>query len=898
MTLKSRTSIPFFLALLLMVTSAPLSMTQASAQLPSLAYDEGSLGLAFALRKLPVTATFLQITAHPDDEDNSLLVMLGRGRGFRTGLLTLTRGSGGQNEIGPELFEALGILRTEELMSMHRYDQTQQFFARAYDFGYSFSVEETFEKWNREEILKDVVRVIRTFRPQIITTLPQTGTGGGQHHQASARIAVEAFSAAADAARFPEQLAEGLHPWQATKIYERSRQRDSNEEQPVVSMQTGLFDPLLGKTYFEVGAEARAFHRCQGMQQLIPLPRENLSQWKLVDATTEVQGPETDLYDGIDTSLFAIEAYAVGPGNTLPFLHADLADIERHIEAATAAYHPTVPQLTAPFLAKGLRGVRDLRAKIQASELDESDQFQILFMLDHKEEDFLEALRLAQQLSLEALVEDGIVVPGQEFELVVTLANGSPDSVPISAIEVKTPAGWSTREIEAPPTEIPAHQALTHRVSVRVSENGELTRPYWTRDPLSDRYRLLKPEDAGLPWSPPAVTVRLVYESNGAEASIHAAVQHRYTGPWVGGEQRHGLMVVPRVSLRVSPEIHVIPIDQARKGHEVRVTALHSGNSAISGVLRLAPPPGWKVVPEEVSLDFTHEDQSVTRRFLITAAETLPEGEFQVQASAHFKGNTYQEGFQPIDYHHIQRRLLYHPSRLTIKTVDVQINSDLKIGYIMGVGDRVPEALHQLGLDFTFLTEDDLAFSNLESYDVIVTGVRAYLNREDLKAYNYRLLDWVKEGGTLIVQYNKFEFNDRVEGSDGRPEMADSPYAPYPAQVGRGRVTDENASIAILEPGHPVFFTPNEISGRDWQGWVQERGLYFLGEKDARYRDLISTEDSFEYNAGVKLGSLVEARHGAGRWIYVGLGLWRELPAGVPGAYRILANLLSLGLAE
>jgi hypothetical protein len=210
----------------------------------------------------------------------------------------------------------------------------------------------------------------------------------------------------------------------------------------------------------------------------------------------------------------------------------------------------------------------------------------------------------------------------------------------------------------------------------------------------------------------------------------------------------------------------------------------------------------------------------------------------------------------------------------------------------------VPEALRQLGLDFTFLTHDHLAFGDLESYDVIVTGVRAYLNREDLKTYNYRLLDWVKEGGTLIVQYNKFEFNQTVEGPDGRRQMADSPYAPYPAQVGRGRVTDENAPIAILDPTHPVFFTPNEVSGRDWQGWVQERGLYFLGQKDARYRDLISTADPFQNNSGVKLGALVEARYGAGRWIYVGLGLWRELSAGVPGAYRILANLLSLGGKE
>ena len=884
---------------LLIVGSFPFWLTQASGQLPPLAYDEGSLGLAFALRNLPVTGNFLQITAHPDDEDNSLLVMLSRGRGFRTGLLTLTRGSGGQNEIGPELFEALGTLRTEELMSMHRYDRTQQFFARAHDFGYSFSVEETFQKWDKEEVLGDVVRVIRTFRPEIITTLAQTGSGGGQHHQASARIAAEAFRAAADPTRFPEHLAQGLHPWQAKKIYQRPARGEPSEEQSAVIMQTGRFDPLLGKTYFEVGMEERAFHRCQGMQQLIPLPRENASPWKLVDTAVVVHGPETDLYDGIDTSLFAIEGYAANPSETVPFLHAELATIERYIAEATSAYHPASPGLTAPFLTKGLKQVRDLQNRIEASGLDEAEKFQILFMLDHKEEDFVRALRLAHQLSIEALVDDGTVVSGQEFELVVTLANGGPDSVPIRAIDIQTPAGWSTQALDETPTEIPAHQVVHHHIKVTVSEKADLTRPYWTRETSSGRYRLLKPEDAGLPWSPPSVIVTLHYRSSGIESSIQTPAQHRYTGPWVGGEQRHELMVVPRLSLRVSPEISVIPIDRAQKGHEVRVTALYSGGpSAASGVLRLDTPPGWTAVPEEVNLDFTHQDQSVTRKFLVTASNTLSEGEFQIQALAILEGDTYQQGFQTIDYHHIQRRLLYHPSLLTIKIVEVEIKPELTIGYIMGVGDRVPEALRQLGLDFTFLTHDHLAFGDLATYDVIVTGVRAYLNREDLKNYNYRLLDWVKEGGTLIVQYNKFEFNQTVEGPDGSRQMADSPYAPFPAQVGRGRVTDENAPIAILDPTHPVFFTPNEVSGRDWQGWVQERGLYFLGPKDAQYRDLISTADPFQNNSGVKLGSLVEARYGTGRWIYVGLGLWRQLPAGVPGAYRILANLLSLGDKE
>ena len=352
-------------------------------------------------------------------------------------------------------------------------------------------------------------------------------------------------------------------------------------------------------------------------------------------------------------------------------------------------------------------------------------------------------------------------------------------------------------------------------------------------------------------------------------------------------------MVVPAVSLTAHPGINIIPLDQASQGREVRVIALNNHPEPHSGRIELEVPPGWEVVPREVQVSFTHDAQSVTTKFLVTAPAHIATGEFEFRAVGYFQGQTYQQGYQVIDYHHIQRRLWYTPSTIQVKTLDVKVRSDLSIAYIMGVADRVPEALQQLGVDFKFLSEDDLAFGDLQQYDVIVTGVRAYLNREDLKAYNSRLLDWVKEGGTMIVQYNKYEFNEVVEGPDGRRQMRDSPYAPYPAQVGNGRVTDENAPIEQVD--HPVFNTPNRITASDWENWVQERGLYFMGKKDSSYRDLILTHDTFAYNQGIKLGSLVEAEYGQGRWIYVGLGLWRQLPAGVPGAYRILANLLSLG---
>ncbi|MCZ6768194.1 MAG: NEW3 domain-containing protein [Acidobacteria bacterium] len=897
MRLKSLS--PFFTVVLALVNLS-LGMAPLAAQLAPLPYDEGALGLAFALRKLPVTSTFLQVTAHPDDEDNGLLMLLSRGRGARTGLLTLTRGGGGQNEIGPELFEALGILRTEELMSMHRYDATRQFFGRAYDFGYSFDVVETLEKWGKEEILKDVVRVIRTFRPDVITTLSRTGTGGGQHHQASALITEEAFRAAADPARFPEQITEGLRPWQAKKIYERYRSRGSQagrqeDQLKVLQMETGIYDPLLGKTYYQVGAQGRSFHRCQGMSQMIALPGEHASQWRRFDQVIETDAQERDLFDGIDTTLFAIETYTQGEGENVPFLHHDLLEIQEHIDAAVAAYHPATPENTAPPLARGLRAVRDLRSKIAAARFQAASKFQILFLLDRKEEDFMEALHFARQLSLETLVDDGMVIPGQEFELVATIANGGPTPLDISVIHIDAPPGWLIRSAQKTPRQIPPTAVVNHSFRVTVPAGAELSQPYWQRNPQADRYEAIRAQDPTQPWSPPPVTVRVIFETNGTSSTLESAARYRYEGPWVGGEQRHALMVVPAISLRVNPEINILPLAQADQGHEIRVTTLYNGREPTSGRVQLEVPAGWEVVPQEAPLSFTHENQSVTTRFRIFAPENLSAGDFEIRAVGYFQGQTYQQGYQVIDYHHIQRRLLYHPSTVQVKAVDVQVTPDLNIAYIMGVADKVPEALRQLGVDFTFLGEDDLAFGDLDQYDVIVTGVRAYLNREDLKAYNYRLLDWVKGGGTMIVQYNKYEFNETTQGPDGRRQMLDSPYAPYPAQVGSGRVTDENAPTTILEPAHPVFFTPNEISGRDWEDWVQERGLYFMGEKDPRYRDLLSIQDPFEYNQGVKLGSLVEAEYGQGRWIYVGLGLWRQLPAGVPGAYRLLANLLSLG---
>ncbi len=880
-----------------------LFVSSALAQRPRL--DQGATGLALALRRLPATGSLLHITAHPDDEDNPLLVMMRRGQGFRTGLLTLTRGDGGQNEIGPELFQALGIIRSGELMSMHRYDDARQFFTRAYEFGYSFSVEETLERWGEEPILEDMVRVIRSFRPQVVLSLPTGGKGGGQHHQASALLAEKAFHAAADPARFSHQLRDGLRPWKAAKLFERFRwqgAREASAERPprVVEVSTGAYDPILGRTFAQLGAESRSMHKCQGMAQLLAAPAEHSSLWNPV-AFHAVAGKdgEADLFEGIDTSLMALTHFAETDLGDLPFLVPSIHQIQLAIREAAEAFDLRDPGLTTPFVAEGLRRVRMLRQQFHTAGLAEEDEFEIFFLLKKKEEDFVHALKLANQLVLEATVDDGRVTPGQELELTLVLFNGGSHPVVVESWEAATREAW---QIEYPDNgfsdfELGAGEIRTFKIGVRVSSDAEVTQPYWS-GPMedADRFRI-QGNDASAPWGPPELSVELGYRSFGVEGTLSAPAEYRYTGPWVGGEQRHDLMVVPRISLAVEPAISVLPLSAARKGRELRVQVTNNGNQIVAGHVALEAPRGWKIIPPLYPLKFEREEESIATTFTVYPPERLREGTFEIQAVAVFGGQSFRRGFQVIDYDHIQRRHLYRSAEVCLLALDVEIDPGVKIGYIVGVGDYVPEALAQLGADFELLASDQLASGDLDRFDTIVTGVRAYLNREDLKAYNNRLLEWVQRGGTLIVQYNKFEFNG--SRSSGKvPGFSDSPFAPFPVVVGRGRVTDENAAIRVLVPDHPLFRTPNSIGEEDWRGWVQERGLYFLGRKDPRYCDLVTTEDPFPFNAGEKLGSLVEARYGRGRWIYVGLGLWRQLPAGVPGSYRLLANLVSLGRAE
>ena len=871
----------FLLALLVLPASAP-------AQLEPIPEDQGATGLALALRKLDAGAIFMHTAAHPDDEDNGLLVMMSRGRGLRTTLLTVTRGDGGQNQIGPELEEALGVLRSSELMAIHRIDDTEQYFTLAYEFGYSFSVEESLQKWGKEETLGDMVRIIRTVRPDVIVGLRLGGEGGGQHHQTSGRLTKEAFRAAADPNRFPEQIREGLRPWQPLKLYSRYRTPRDEPDKPdppgTVLMDTGNYDPILGRSYHQMGIEARANHLCQQMNQIHALPGERIGKWvpeDSVDSIIGTSGPEDDLFDRVPMGFDRLKMFLAGetPQAAAP-LQSGLDELQAQIDAANQAYDAHAPWKTLGPLREGLQTVRRLRRELAEGELGEEARYELEHRLSYKEHNFVEAIVLAHGIALDAVADRGEVVPGGKLEIETQVTQRSPEPIDVTGLVLDVPPGW-TQEFEGETSgRLADNDKIEATFKAGVADDAELSRPYWERNRAVDRFDLIAPEHFGIPFAPPVVNARLTFRSDSVDISIEEPVTYRYAGPWVGTEKQTEISVLPRVSLALSPNVMVFPVGPGPKTRTASVSVLYKGSEEASGTLRLAAPDGWTVTPAESPLRFQREDEATTVQFEVTPPDSVKAGTYEIEAVASIGGKEYREGFHRIAYHHIQTRYLFRPATAQVQALDLKVEP-VRVGYIMGVGDDVAEAVRQLGAELVFLEETDLAQGDLSQFDLIIAGIRAYRAREDLRAYNGRLLRYVEGGGTMLVQYNRDEWDDAQWG-------------PYPAKISRNRITVEEAPIRILEPEHPLFNFPNTISEDDWQQWVQERGTYFLGERDERYRDLLASEDPWEYNAGEKRGMLVEARYGEGRWIYTGLTLFRQLPAGVPDAYKFFANLLSL----
>jgi len=912
------------------VIAAASAHSTAQHQLVPVAALKGEPALELALRKLDTVGNFMMTTAHPDDENNAMLAYFSHGKGYRTSLVTATHGEGGQNEIGPELFVPLAVLRTEELLAAHKFDGAEQYFTRAIDFGFSFSVEETLEKWGHEEILGDYVRMIRTIRPDVIVGFVFDGDGGGQHHQTSSILTLEAFRAAADPAKFPEQIKGGLRPWQAKKFYytdtggfgpprAAGRPRVGGVPGPeapaITTFASGAqFDPVLGRTYDEIAGEARSMHKCQGMSQLLPLPAPisggggfgpgpgGVRSYRLRDSVLDggVNRPDKEIFDGIDTSFRSLLTFAPNApaslGTGLDKIASAVAEARKALAAGGEA--AAVAPLTA-----GLSALREVRSSLASLNLPEPARFEIDFRLAQKEPQFAQAVLLAADVRLDAIARDGLVVAGQPLQIDLLAVNRGKTTVGrvvsaggfgadagCAAVALQ-PGGSSNCDLKVA---IPADARLT----AAHFRNGSAFAGTATADkPVPARYVFDPDVPFGLPFRPTPFTATFSISVNDTNVTITRPIQSRSEHDIFAGEKRSEIQVVPAFAVSTTPEILVVSTAPGTGNREpgtkdVRVTVTNHAKGAAKADVALDLPQGWRATPAAQPVSFTREDEQMTVRFALqppsaatlAAAAMKPGGnQFTVKTHVTAAGQTYAQGYQVVEYPHTTRRHVLVDPQIAVKALDVAVRPNLTVGYIMGVGDEVPAALEQLGVKLTMVTPDELAWGDLSKYSVIMTGVRAYERRADLRASNQRLIDYAKAGGTVIVQYNKFEFND-------------AQYGPYPARVGRERVTDENAEMKLVDPSHPVFNAPNKIGRADWANWVQERGLYFLDEtgRDPQYKDLIEFTEPFPYNQGTKRGALVEAKVGLGRWLYVGLGLWRQLPAGTDGAYRLMANLLSL----
>ena len=796
----------------------------------------GVAALATTLRQLGSNKRVLMIGAHPDDEDTQLLVLLSRGMGAQAAYLSLTRGEGGQNLIGPELGPELGVIRTEELLAARQLDGAQQFFTRAYDFGFSKSADETFRFWPRDSILKDVVDVIRRFKPQIIIAV-FTGTpaDGHGHHQVSAILARQAFDLLRDSAGGPQ------------KFYRSTR---GDPSATTLTFPTGTLDPLVGQSFLQIAAASRSRHRSQDMGQLQRMGPATSGVALLATkpgAGSREAGAgnngESSMFTGVDTTIHVTGFAAL-------------------IDSARAALTPWRPAASLPYLVRALH---------------------LLGAADTLQRSLLErAITTAAGITVDGTADDGILVPGERLQVEVTIWNAGDSTVRVDSVSVLAPTGWTLERVDFGSPSVSAGALQTRRFALTVGKDAERTQPYFLRRPLTNRGGLYDwsaaPADVrALPFEPPPVTARVRLVVGGEPVTVTREVVYRYRDQAIG-EIRRPLFVTRDVEVAITPEELLWPIDgSAHEPRHFMVTVTNRARSAASVRTAVTAPTGWPTVSPE-SLAFSKEDEtrSVVVSLAPPATDSLKPGTYDLRAGSGW--------LEIIDYPHIRPRALTKPSVAQIRAARVALPALSHVGYVRGAADRVPEALLAVGVPVELISGDSLARGDLSHYDAIVIGSRAYETEPALVANNGRLLDYAKNGGLVVVQYQQYPF---VDGG----------FAPYPLTIARphDRVTDENAPVTPLDSAHPVFHYPNEIGAADWRGWIQERGLYFAHTWDTTYVPVLETHDPGPPTPSPELkGGLLIAPLGRGTYVYTGLSFFRQLPAGVPGAYRLFVNLMGL----
>jgi LmbE family N-acetylglucosaminyl deacetylase len=862
---------------LLLITGLLLSTAIPRGQ--SVPRQDGASEAWQKLLKLKTTASVMHVTAHPDDEHGGVLAKLSRGDGARLALLTLNRGESGDNAIGPQLFDALGLIRTEELLQSDRhYGVDEQYFTTVVDYGFSKRLEEALDKWGRETVLRDVVRVIRMSRPTIILSRFQGNERDGHgNHQTAGLMAVEGFRAAGDPKRYPEQIKEGLRPWQPKKVYIGGVREN---EAWTVRIDSGVYDPRLGDSYDNAARYGLSFQRSQNSGRFTPGAGQNYGYYSRMD----VKGTkESSVFDGVPTTLEA----AIGASGKA---------IDDAVAKAMAAFTMQEPSKAVPALVDGLRLTR---AAVSASKDPDAT-----FLLGIKEKQFQDAINSAMGMEFVAVAQPAnqpeptgpgaafappalmaAPIPGQTFEVRARLSNrgGVTAAIPpaaSAAITIEGDRGWNvTPGPTAGGPNLEPHQQATLRASVTLAADVVMsTRPYFYRKGLQDSvYTLSDPSQFGRPAATPPLRAVGRYFIAGVPIEIRQTVLRREAKLPYGDVARE-VRSVPRIAVALTPSNAIVPLGQ-QAGIPVEVTLLHNGEEATSGQVALRLPAGWKSEPASAPFSFARAGERSAYRFTVRPS-SIDARPYQIEAVATAAGRDYREGYEVIDHRDLEVRYLYRAATAEVRGLNVTTVAGLKVGYVMGVGDSVPQGLQQLGAQVTLLGERELASANLSQFDTIMTGTRAYAVREDLKTYNSRLLEYVRNGGNMVVLYNT-------------QELVPNTFAPYPGELPRSaeEVSEEDSPVTILAPTHQAFTWPNKITAADFDGWVEQRGSKFFTKWDAQYTPMIST---FDKSQAPQSGGWLSARVGKGTWTYFAYALHRQLPYGVSGAYRITANLLAL----
>jgi LmbE family N-acetylglucosaminyl deacetylase len=851
-----------------------------------LVQDRGAAGAWQALLKLSTTASLLHTTAHPDDEHGGMLALMGRGRGVRTSLLTLNRGEAGDNALGAELFDALGLIRTEELRVAGRYyGLDRQYYSTVVDYGFSKRLDEAIEQWGRERVLRDMVRVIRIDRPLVIVSRFQGNDRDGHgQHQAAGLLTRDAFAAAADPARFPEQIAQGLRPWQALKLYMGGAREN---EAWHVRIDAGQYDPVLGDSYQNLARLGLSHQRSQTSGRFVESFGASPGYYVRLASRVPAPDKETWFFDGIDTSVGGLAAML---GVAVPASGTRALDvIEQETRTAQLAFTWVDPSSAAPPLARGLRAVRTAIAAMAGEP-------EIVHVLRRKEAQFEVALADALGVTLAAVAVPagtpepsgpfaqfapaptlGPVVPGQTIDVRVTLAVGAGRAVTVNRLGVRGQARESAPGGGG--ATIEAGRPLARTLTLGIPPDAAVTRPHLSRPSIAVNAYTAVPDAEPTDVAPePPVQVAAELAFDGVPFHVTGAVQRREAQLPYGYAMRD-LVLLPAVSVHLTPQQIMIPAGQASRTVPITVDVTGFGGGSTTGTVSLELPPGWRAEPAAAPFELA-AGATRARVAIAVSVPALRAGAFPVRAVAMVNGRAYREGVDVIAHRDLDTRYRFRDATLNVAAVDVAITPGLTIGYVMGVGDEVPAAIEQLGAKVELLDGAALANGSLARFHAIVLGTRAYAVRADVRANNARLLEYARSGGHLIVLYNT-------------PELDPATQAPFTGRLPNNaeEIAEQDAPVTILEPGHAIFTRPNRIGASDFAGWIEQRGSKFWSEWDPAYTPLLESHDRGQ---APQRGGWLHARVGKGHYSYVAYAFHRQLPYGVPGAYRLFANLLSL----